>query len=102
MNENFRTPPAPAPILPELSPDTLQICLILFVAIALLGALGFILRGRLGARGLLAFNMLGMLLAVFGALLIAEPDSKLSRWATMGGMLACYWLLSRFEGTEKK
>ncbi len=84
-----------------MTPDMLTIAHIFFLLLLGIGVLAYLLRRQLQARGLLALHLLSFLVSLLG-LLILTPDRPL--WiggAIAAAMVGCFWLMARFENTDR-
>jgi hypothetical protein len=79
----------------------LQIALALFAALAVLSAVGFFMRKKLQARGLMAFQLITLLLSLIGFLMLAAPSGKVVGWIAALGLVGTFWLMARFENTDR-
>lgn len=73
----------------------------LFALIIALSVAAYFARKKLQARGLLAIQLLTLLLSLIGFLQIAAPQGTLTGWVGAVGLVGTFWLMSRFENTDR-
>jgi hypothetical protein len=80
---------------------TLLLALALFGLLFAISLLAYLLRKKLQARGLLALQLLSLLISLVGFLALAMPNGTITGWVGAVGLIGTFWLMSRFENTDR-